>query len=37
MNRVISNGSKKVNQLHSIISNRNINLSALKTFASVSP
>ena len=26
--RVISNGRKKVNQLHSIISNRNINLSA---------
>ena len=26
--RVISNGKKKVNQLHSIISNRNINLSA---------
>ena len=28
MKRVISNGRKKVNQLHSIISNRNINLSA---------
>ena len=26
--RVISNGRKKVNQLHSIISNRNINLTA---------
>ena len=26
--RVISNGRKKVNQLHSILSNRNINLSA---------
>ena len=28
MKRVISNGRKKVNQLHSIISNRNIYLSA---------
>ena len=28
MKRVISNGRKKVNQLHSILSNRNINLSA---------
>ena len=28
MKRMISNGRKKVNQLHSIISNRNINLSA---------
>ena len=28
MKRVICNGRKKVNQLHSIISNRNINLSA---------
>ena len=28
MKRVISNGRKKVNQLHSIISNRNINLTA---------
>ena len=28
MKRVISNGRKKVNKLHSSISNRNINLSA---------
>ena len=28
VNRVISNGRKKVTQLHSILSNRNINLSA---------
>ena len=28
MKRVICNGRKKVNQLHSIISNRNINLTA---------
>ena len=28
MKRVISNGRKKVNQLHNILSNRNIDLSA---------
>ena len=29
LKRVLDNGRKKVNQLHSIISNRDINLSAL--------
>ena len=35
--RVISNGREKVNQLHSIISNKEYKFECLKTFASVSP
>ena len=35
--RVISNGRKKVNQLHSIISNRNIKLSARRQYSFLSP